>query len=128
MPEEPILLYKGQRFVVECAVQKNGASESKQFIESLDKGIRAKIISIIKRFSDFGFITNREQFKKVDGKIWEFKHYQTRVLMYHCAKGCIALTHGFFKKTNKIPRIEIERANRIMEEYNEIREGFCHEK
>jgi phage-related protein len=92
----------------------------------LDVKLKAKIISIIKRFSDSGKIFNQKQFRKVEGRLFEFKYYQTRVIMYHCARGCIALTNGFSKKTKKTQKEEIERANRIMAEYDEIRKGFSH--
>lgn len=116
----PIILLKGQFFVVECAIRKNGTCESKDFLNSLDISNRAKIIKIIKRYADFGIIYNREQFKKIEGSIWEFKEYQTRILMYHCAPGCIALTHGFIKKRGRIQRGEIERAIQIKNEYDLI--------
>jgi len=124
MPLEPIVFYEGQFFVVECAIRSSGTSESKRFIDDLSKPLKAKIIKIIKRFADFGWVRNREQFKKVERDIWEFKEFQRRILMYHCAHGCIALTHGFEKKGNRIPRSQIERAKQIMLEYNEIRKGF----
>lgn len=127
MTKRPIILFSGKQFTVEYAVKKNGDSESKLFIESLDVGSKVKIISLIKRFANFGIIKNKEQFKKVEGKIFEFKQYQTRVMMYFCAKGCIALTHGFIKKSQKSPSNEIDRAKKIMQEYKEVRKGFSHE-
>jgi phage-related protein len=128
MTDRPIILYEGQCFTVEYAIQKNGNSESKAFIELLDLKLKAKIIGIIKRFAEKGKIYNKEQFRKVEGKLFEFKHYQTRVIMYHCSKGRVALTHGFIKKTKNTPREEIERASRIMAEYDDLRKGFSHEQ
>jgi phage-related protein len=93
-------------------------------LDSLDYSKKAKILKIIKRYADFGRISNREQFKKVEGCIWEFKAYQTRIFMYHCAKGCVALTHGMTKKGRKIPHGEIAKGIRIKKEYDEIRKGL----
>lgn len=121
---KPIIFFRGQKFIVECAIREDGSSDSKAFLDSMDIKKRAKIVKLIERFADFGVIHNKEQFKKVEGKIWEFKHFQTRILMYHCAIQCIALTTGFFKKGNKIPKTKIDRANQIMNEYNKIREGM----
>ena len=126
--KKPIILYRGVKFTVECAIRKNGSSESKVFLDSLSKTDRAKIFRIIKRYADIGHIYNKQQFKKVEGKIWEFKHYQTRILMYNCGKQRIALTHGYQKKVKRIPRKEIERANQIMNEYEEIKKGETHGK
>lgn len=124
IPKKPILLYQGQRFTVEYAIRGNGISESRAFIEQLDNAQKAKILKIIKRFADKGIIRNKKQFKKVEGDIWEFKEFQIRVFMYHCAHGRIALTHGFFKKRNNIPRSQIERANQIKKEYEDVRRGM----
>lgn len=121
---EPIVFYEGQRFIVECAIRSNGISESRRFLDDLNKPLRAKIVKIIKRFADAGWIRNSEQFKKVEGAIWEFKEFQRRILMYYCAPGCTALTHGFKKKGNRIPKGQIDRAKQIMLEYDEIRKGF----
>ena len=128
MHREPIILYKGQRLVVEYAIRSNDNSESKGFIDSLDTLSKAKIIRIIKRYADFGGIRNSEQFRKVEGNIWEFKSFQLRILMYNCVPGCIALTHGYIKKGKRIPRKQIDRAYKIMHEYDEIRKGFKHEQ
>lgn len=124
MRKNKIILYKGQRHFVECAIRANGKSDSKDFLDSLGRLELAKILRVIKRFADFAVIHSKEQFRKVEGPIWEFKNYQTRILMYHCDRQCIALTHGFFKKGGKIPKKEIDKANQIMGEYNSVRGGL----
>lgn len=124
MQKKPIIFYIGKIFTVECAIRSNDTSESKSFIDGLSIPEKAKIIKVIKRYADFGRIANQEQFKKVEGDIWEFKNYQTRILMYHCSKGHIALTQGFKKKVKRTPKNEIKKANEIIEEYNEIRKGL----
>ena len=122
MPDRPIIIFKGIQFVVEGAVSANGECESKNFLDALGETERAKIFKIIKRLANFGVIQNREQFKKVEGEIWEFKEFQRRILMYYLPNRRIVLTHGFIKKIDKIPRAEIVRANTIRHEYNQIRE------
>lgn len=124
MPKHPIIVTRGECFTVECAILKNGSSKSRKFLKSLEKKKRAKISSVIQRYADFGHINNPEQFKKVEGKLWEFKAFQVRIFMYHCAPKTIALTHGFHKKKDKIPSSQIKRAERIMLEYNTIRKGL----
>jgi phage-related protein len=129
MTIKPKTFYTGVIFTVECAIKANGASESYDFIRNLDNLQKAKITALIKRFADHGRISNKEQFKKVEGDLWEFKNYQTRVIMYYSGKGQITLTNGFIKKTDKIPKSEIDRAYRIKEE-NEIvkKKGGRHEQ
>ncbi|MEW6669772.1 MAG: type II toxin-antitoxin system RelE/ParE family toxin [Thermodesulfobacteriota bacterium] len=107
---------------MECAkTREQDTTPIQEFLASLNNKNKAKIISIISRYAEFGKISNREQFKKVDAVFWEFKSFQIRVFMYHCERGCIALTHGFIKKGDKIPPAEIVRAYKIKELYDEIR-------
>jgi hypothetical protein len=120
---ELTILYEGRLFTVEYAICKNGRSLSKEFIESLEIGEKTKIIGIIKRYADRGHIQSKEQFRKLVDHIWEFKRFNSRVLMYHCAPGYIALTNGFVKKQPRTPPQEIEKAIRIKEEYNLIRKN-----
>jgi phage-related protein len=122
MPDRPIIIYNGSLFAVEGAISANGECESKDFLDALGETERAKILKIIKRLANFGVVQNREQFKKVEGEIWEFKEFQRRILMYYLPNRRIVLTHGFIKKGDRIPRSEIERANTIRHEYNQIRE------
>ena len=127
MDVELIILYRGAKYTVECAVQMNGTSPSLDFLNSLSVEKKVKILRIIKRFADIGAITNEQLFKKVEGGLWEFKNYQTRFMMYHCGSGAIALTHGFTKKSQKTDKKEIKRANKIIQEYETIRKKVRHE-
>ena len=127
MQKKPIILFKGACFTVEYAIQTNGISESQEFIENLDVQKKVKILAIIKKYANTGIIRSKEKFKKIKGDIWEFKQFQTRILMYHCDHSCIALTHGFIKKSPKTPKNQIEKANRIIKEYDEIRKELSHE-
>lgn len=127
MHSKPIILYTGQEFVVEFAIQLSGISDSYNFFQDLERKKKARILRVIKRYADFGKINNREQFRKVEGDLWEFKNYQTRIIMYHCTRGVIALTNGFIKKGDRIPPAEISRANRIKQEYDIKRKEICHE-
>ena len=110
--------------MVECAIRLNDTSESVNFLNDLNKLDRAKIVKIIKKFANVGSIHNKEQFRKVEGEIWEFKEFQRRIFAYFSGKGCIVLTHGVIKKGNKAKRKEIDKANQIVIEYAKIRKGF----
>jgi phage-related protein len=125
IPKHPTIYLIGEQFTVECAICLNGGCPSKEFLDSLDNANRAKIIKIITKFARDGKIWNKEQFKKIEGTdFWEFKSFQVRILMYHCSRGVIALTHGFKKKGDKIPEGQMERTRRIKEEYDSIRRGM----
>ncbi len=88
---------------------------------------QTKILRIINRYADFGKISNKQLFHKVEGDIWEFKNFQVRILMYHSENRIIVLTHGFKKKKDKIPPKEIVRSNNIMEEYERVKGGWAND-
>jgi phage-related protein len=121
--KSPIILFEGAYFIVECAIRANGSSPSKKFIEELSLKDKGKILRIIKRYANFGKIVNREQFKKIEKGLWEFKNFQIRILMYHAVSRTVVLTHGIKKKKSRIGQIEIDKAYRIMEEYEKNKGG-----
>ncbi len=85
------------------------------FIEGLSASDKRKVNVLFRKIADHGQIHNREQFKKVKEKIFEFKRFQIRI-------GCFQvetiwyLTHGFIKK-QMIGHAELHRAFRLMNEH-----------
>jgi hypothetical protein len=65
-----------------------------------------------------GQIKNEQKFRHLEGKIWEFKSDQNRVLCFQDGN-CWILTNGFQKKQDKTRRKEIKRANDIRAEHLE---------
>ncbi len=95
---------------------------AKRFLDSLDNKTREKVlINIIKSRKS----VNPSIFKKVSGEIWEFRtRYngkQYRLLAFwdkdKIRSVLVFATHGFVKKTSKIPRREIKRAQKLRSEY-----------
>lgn len=112
--DRPILV-RGSLRTIEYAVRANGSMPAKDFIEGLDENELRRLDTLFHRMADTGWIRDCQKFKQVDGKIYEFKRYQTRVGCFH-VRNRWRLTHGFIKKSDKWPKREIERANRIMRE------------
>lgn len=64
-------------------------------------------------------------FKKLDGEIWEFRTkysgLQYRLLAFwdktDKTETLVLTTHGIVKKTDKVPKADIEKAKRIRAEY-----------
>lgn len=73
------------------------------------------------------YVNNPELFKKLDDVIWEFrskykKTYYRLLSFWDKADNqdvLVVATHGIIKKTDKIPRAEIEKAKLIMKRYFE---------
>jgi phage-related protein len=98
--------------------------EAANFLDRLDEKSRDKVIYNIKKAK---FSTNKELFKKLKGEIWEFRtlfnktHF--RLLAFWDKtdeiQTIVITTHGFVKKTGKLPPSEIDKAERIRKQYFE---------
>ena len=96
--------------------------EAKEFLDGLDEKPRNKIIyNVWKSRSS----NNNELFKKLQDEIWEFRtlynksYYRLFAFWDKSEKDetIVISTHGIIKKTGKIPKSEIEKAERLMEQY-----------
>jgi len=107
-----------QRFSVEFL------PEAVEFMNILDDKAREKIYFNIKKAQ---FISDSELFKKLNADIWEFRTLYKGIAYRLFAfwdktmknETLVIATHGILKKTNKTPSKEIERAERIREQYLE---------
>lgn len=98
--------------------------EADEFIASLDKKAANKVFFNI----DLAEQTNNPKlFKKLNGEIWELrtKHFgnEIRLLAFWDKEDpietLVLATHGFLKKTDKVPSKEIGRAENIRRKYFE---------
>lgn len=85
-----------------------------KFIESLDDPTQAKIAWMGELLKRFGPELGMPYSKKVFGKIFELRiHSIQNVRIFYTFHGGYAfLLHGFVKKSDKIPKREIETAIR----------------
>ncbi len=110
-------LVKGPCAIVAYARRKNGNRPAKDFIENLGKSDQATLARSFKQLAYTGKIWDKERFRKLRGKIWEFKtHPKVRVLCFPSGKTWL-LTHGFNKETGDTPSRQIERAKNIRNEH-----------
>ena len=101
--------------------------DASEFIDSLPLAARKKIYYNMRKIK--GGVLNADLFKKLDGHsdIWEFRTLyngiQYRLLAFWDAKAkrIVVATHGFIKKTWKVPAKEIARAEALRKEYYETR-------
>ena len=110
-------LVKGPCAIVAYACRANGNRPAKDFIESLEKSDQAKLAKSFHHIAHVGNIHNIQRFRKLHGKIYEFKVYpKVRVLCFQLEKTWF-LTHGFNKETGDTPPRQINTAEDIMKEY-----------
>jgi phage-related protein len=95
---------------------------AKEFLDTLDDKTRKKVIYNIWKSRN---VNDPELFKKLDGNIWEFRTKfltnQIRLLAFwdktDKEETLVIATHGFIKKTQKTPKSEIEKAEKIRKQY-----------
>ncbi|MDR1701412.1 MAG: type II toxin-antitoxin system RelE/ParE family toxin [Sporomusaceae bacterium] len=112
---------QGFKFEVQFYAKVNGTEPAKEFLESLDTKMFAKIIRVIDILRTAGTMVREPYSKHLDDGIFEIRAQSgtdiSRVL-YFFVVGCrIVLTHGFSKKTPKTPAKEIALAKKYRDEY-----------
>lgn len=98
--------------------------EAFDFLESLDEKAREKVYYNIRKAQ----VTNdKELFKKLTNEIWEFRtlfnktHYRLFAFWDRIDNidTVVISTHGLIKKSDKTPKEEIEKAERLRKIYFE---------
>ena len=98
--------------------------EAVEFMDSLDQKSQQKIYYNIKKAQ----LTNDpELFKKLNDNIWEFRTFYNKThfrifAFWDKSQGqqtLVLSTHGLIKKTDRTPKIDLEKAERIREQYFE---------
>jgi len=95
-----------------------------KFFDTLDDKVKDKIIYNIDKSK---YVNDPEILKKLETDIWEFRtkysNLNYRVLAFWDKEDnfetLVVATHGIIKKTDKVPKKEIEKARAIMKRYFE---------
>ena len=124
---------------VDFFIRENGDCPVKEFLLSLDKKMRAKLLAMTQLMPDAlmatGACSREEPQPKfspptmhLEDGIFELRAKQgsdiTRVLYFFFVGKKIVLTNGFTKKTQKTPRAEIATAKKYRAEYIERKESL----
>lgn len=96
--------------------------ETWDLLDSIDVKAKEKILYNLDKAK---FVSDPELFKKIDELIWEFrtKHKGMNYRLFSfwdktaTTETLVIATHGIIKKTDKIPKNEIEKARAIMNLY-----------
>lgn len=100
---------------------KDGNCPVKQFLDSLDNKMRAKILMGVALLEEAGPQLREPYSKFIGDGIFEMRAKQanniTRVLYFFFTGQEIILTNGFIKKTQKTPVKEIETAKRYRADF-----------
>jgi len=99
----------------------DGKCPVEEFIDALDFRQAQKVVWTLQVVKDFEIVP-KQYFKKIDSSdnLWEVRAgKQIRLLCFWDKENLIILTHGFIKKTMKIPKKELETAKKRMLDYKQ---------
>ena len=92
-----------------------------EFLDLLPKKHLAKAFREIDLLAEFGNALKEPHVKHIEGDIWELRiHFSSnisRIFYFTWAQETIVLLHGFVKKTQKMPRAELEIAEKRRKDY-----------
>ena len=120
--------YDGEAFCIEWYYSRNGRSQALEYFQALDAADRIKVLKLFKLMGDVGRIQDETKFRNEGDKIFAFKPQPHRFLSFFVEGRKIIVTNAFWKKQDKLPATEKERAIKSMELYKErVKEGSYYE-
>ena|ERR1039457_5701190 len=111
-PSKPV--YEGEILNIEFFVAEDGSAPAEDWLESQSLKMQQKFAALFTMLGDAGKIFNEQKFKHLTGteQLFEFRSDQGRVLCFFFVGKRVILTHGFLKKSDRIAKREIERAEK----------------
>lgn len=109
----------------EFYIRSNGRVEFQEFLDTLPKKDREKLLAIIVNIQECGLLVSQrmEWVKKLDEDIFEIRSKVSsniqRALYFHVVDNRYVITHGFTKKTQKTPKAQLEHAKQLKLEFEE---------
>ena len=110
------------QWIVQFYEDTNGKSQILDYLNGIeDRKLKAKILRDIELLQQFGINLSMPHARYLENGIWELRTKQSnnisRILHFTYSNNNIILLNGFIKKTQKTPKIELERALKYKEEY-----------
>lgn len=106
----------------------DGTEPAREFLDSLDIKMKAKMLRIISMLQVNGYELREPYSKPLNEGILELRAKTgsdvSRVLYFFVTGRKAVLTNGFVKKTQKIPKEELERAKRYRADYLSRKENI----
>ena len=110
-----------QEFEVIFYDKPDGTEPVKDFLDSLDTKMRAKMLLTVLLLAENGTQLREPYSKPLDDGIFELRAKVgtdiSRVLYFFMIGKKVILTNGFIKKTQKTPNVELEKAKLYRKEY-----------
>lgn len=117
-----------EKFEIIFYEKENGEEPAKEFLLSLDKKMRAKMLRTIEMLQYNGYELREPYSKSVENGIMELRakigSNISRVMYFFISGKKVILTNGFIKKTQKTPKEEIEKAKRYRADFLSRKENY----
>lgn len=110
-----------QKWVVEFFKKDNGRCPAVDFLNGLSNEERAFVRRSLQRLEEYGTDLKRPYVAPLRGHIWELRtrthQGHIRLLYFFFDGNKFVITHGFKKKSDKVPNEEIEKAIELRKEH-----------
>ena len=111
------IAYAGRVFQIEWYYTAGGKSQALDYANNMSKQEVARLIHLLERMGDHGRIHDKRKFRNEGDKIYAFKPQPHRFLCFFVEGKKIIITNAFWKKQDKLPKGEKERALNCMADY-----------
>lgn len=112
---------------IEFYAKQDGTEPIKEFLNSLDCKMEAKVMQVIDLLAQYGPLVREPYSKMLEDGIFELRAKVgsdiTRVLYFFVVGRKIILTNGFVKKSAKTPKAQMELAKKYRKDYRERMEA-----
>jgi phage-related protein len=93
-----------------------GRNVVREYLNTLDLALKAAILEALEDVERRGFGSPGVRFRHLEGKLWEIKVQNQRILYTMSAHDRIVLVHAYKKQGRKLPKKERDIALRRMKE------------
>lgn len=101
--------------------KEDGTEPAREFLQSIDKKMRTKLLVAIDMLADNGPLLREPYSKHIDDGIFELRAKVgsdiSRVLYFFVVGRKVVLTNGFVKKSQRTPPAEIRRAKQYRADF-----------
>ena len=109
------------QFQVEFYDTEDGRTPTQEFLDSLEPKMNAKMVGLMEILEEKGYSLREPYSAPLEDGIFELRAVQgsniSRALFFFYVEGRIVITHGFIKKTQKTPRVQIELAKKYRADF-----------
>jgi phage-related protein len=117
MMKKQFVAYQGDAFTIEWYFDDRGKSDALEYFQALPLSRQKKAIHLFYLLGDIGKIFNEEKFRYEGDQVYALKPSPDRFLCFFFEGSKLVITHGYEKKSAKMPAKEKTKALKIKKDY-----------